>query len=117
MNKNTRRLLIRRRNGLSTKSLRRKMRAVLQQRQGVSVVAGMRLTPCVYCLKLFLLRHLTIEHLTPLSKGGTSKAHNLALACYPCNTARMALALPRTSRTLRFVRAARLKSLAQSVRA
>ena len=30
----------------------------------------------------------TLEHLVPLSRGGTYADSNLALACYKCNTAR-----------------------------
>jgi 5-methylcytosine-specific restriction endonuclease McrA len=92
------------------------MRALLQQRQGIVLIGGMRLTPCVYCRKLFTLRRLTLEHIKPLSNGGKSNPKNLALACSPCNTGKVISALPSTRATKRFVLALRLKSLAQSVR-
>ncbi len=28
---------------------------------------------------------LTIDHIVPLSKGGTNNKHNLVVACYECN--------------------------------
>lgn len=41
--------------------------------------------PCCYCRYIFLWADLTIEHLTPLSLGGTNDHSNIALACEPCN--------------------------------
>ncbi len=32
--------------------------------------------------------HMTLEHVVPLSRGGTHEVWNLALACYQCNNAR-----------------------------
>lgn len=43
------------------------------------------MAPCCYCRKVFLLDNLTIEHLTPLSWGGSNDASNIDLACAPCN--------------------------------
>jgi len=43
------------------------------------------IAPCCYCRKVFLLDNLTIEHLVPLSMGGTNDASNIDLACAPCN--------------------------------
>jgi 5-methylcytosine-specific restriction endonuclease McrA len=43
------------------------------------------LAPCCYCHKVFLMIHLTVEHITPLSLGGTNEETNIALACAPCN--------------------------------
>ena len=40
---------------------------------------------CCYCKEVFLITNLTIEHLTPLSLGGTNDASNIDLACAPCN--------------------------------
>jgi 5-methylcytosine-specific restriction endonuclease McrA len=33
-------------------------------------------------------RHMTLEHIVPLSHGGTHDLSNLALACFECNNAR-----------------------------
>lgn len=41
--------------------------------------------PCYYCTKVFFISQLTIEHLLPLTLGGTSADSNIALACAPCN--------------------------------
>jgi 5-methylcytosine-specific restriction endonuclease McrA len=43
------------------------------------------LAPCFYCKKVFLVDQLTIEHLLPLTLGGTNVDNNIALACAPCN--------------------------------
>ena len=32
--------------------------------------------------------HMTLEHIIPLSRGGTHDLSNLALACFACNNAR-----------------------------
>ena len=40
---------------------------------------------CYYCNKAFLIDDLTIEHIKPLSFGGTSDIDNIELACAPCN--------------------------------
>jgi len=39
----------------------------------------------------------TIEHITPLSEGGTNHFNNLALSCYACNQERNNEALERRS--------------------
>lgn len=44
---------------------------------------------CHWCQKPFTNpREATLEHLIPLSKGGSNRLDNLALACEPCNQAR-----------------------------
>jgi 5-methylcytosine-specific restriction endonuclease McrA len=43
------------------------------------------IAPCCYCKELFLTINLTIEHIVPLSLGGTNDASNIDLACAPCN--------------------------------
>lgn len=40
---------------------------------------------CAYCGLRFKLRRLTIDHVVPLSRGGTNALTNLVLACGPCN--------------------------------
>ena len=41
---------------------------------------------CFYCKKL--MEKPTIEHIRPVSKGGTNASSNLVLACAPCNYAK-----------------------------
>lgn len=41
---------------------------------------------CQYCLKKFAPSSLTLDHIIPKSKGGTSKWENLVAACKKCNT-------------------------------
>lgn len=43
------------------------------------------IAPCCYCRRVFLLDELTIEHMKPLTLGGSNEDHNIALACAPCN--------------------------------
>lgn len=53
---------------------------------------------CIWCCRHMIDRpidprqdcslHMTLEHLTPLIRGGTNEQWNLALACYQCNNAR-----------------------------
>jgi 5-methylcytosine-specific restriction protein A len=40
---------------------------------------------CHYCKLYFLTQDLTVEHLIPLSFGGTNDLANLVLACETCN--------------------------------
>ena len=56
-----------------------------------------RLT-CVYCQEHLtqILEEggfLTLDHIRPLSRGGTNHPSNLTTACYSCNTARKAKAI------------------------
>ena len=41
--------------------------------------------PCIYCKYVFTYSQLTIEHLIPLSDGGSNEPSNIALACAACN--------------------------------
>lgn len=40
---------------------------------------------CHYCGKAFVDRAYHVDHMTPLSRGGTNWPSNLALACPACN--------------------------------
>lgn len=40
---------------------------------------------CIYCGENISGRLYTIEHLTPLSRGGSNDVENIALACRSCN--------------------------------
>lgn len=48
---------------------------------------------CVYCARK--MRRLTMEHLTPLSKGGRHDVHNVVPACHACNSRKQAGPLPK----------------------
>jgi len=41
---------------------------------------------CTYCRCQLQWKESTIDHVVPLSKGGTNDLENLALACHPCNS-------------------------------
>jgi len=40
---------------------------------------------CHYCSKPLVIRDMTLDHMTPLSRGGADHVSNLCGACYPCN--------------------------------
>jgi len=40
---------------------------------------------CQYCGERFKAEHLTLDHVTPQSRGGPSSWENLVMACRPCN--------------------------------
>ena len=40
---------------------------------------------CCYCRFGFLVSDLTLEHIIPLSYGGSNEDDNVDLACKPCN--------------------------------
>ena len=43
---------------------------------------------CRYCRFGFLVSDLTVEHIIPLSFGGSDEDDNVDLACKPCNHTR-----------------------------
>jgi len=44
---------------------------------------------CVYCRGVFPLgTDLTLDHITPRSRGGSNDASNLVTCCFSCNSAR-----------------------------
>lgn len=40
---------------------------------------------CHYCGKKFSAQELTMDHIVPLARGGTSTRSNIVLACRNCN--------------------------------
>jgi 5-methylcytosine-specific restriction protein A len=40
---------------------------------------------CHYCGKKFEARHLTMDHIVPLARGGTSTQGNIVPSCRDCN--------------------------------
>lgn len=40
---------------------------------------------CQYCLKTFLTRELTLDHVVPVSRGGPKSWTNIVTACRECN--------------------------------
>lgn len=40
---------------------------------------------CVYCLASYMNAQLTVDHLKPISKGGSNHHHNLVTCCLKCN--------------------------------
>ena len=43
---------------------------------------------CYYCGKIFPPKELTMDHVVPLIRGGTSTKNNIVPACKECNNAK-----------------------------
>jgi 5-methylcytosine-specific restriction endonuclease McrA len=43
---------------------------------------------CWWCRHQLPAKSLTLDHIKPISKGGSSSLENLRLACRPCNQSR-----------------------------
>jgi hypothetical protein len=50
-----------------------------------AVMKNLNRWPCSICKKDMPLKDLTIDHIIPKAKGGSSQLVNLQLACEPCN--------------------------------
>jgi hypothetical protein len=47
-----------------------------------------KILPCVYCEETLTPETVTIDHILPVSKGGTNDLSNLQPTCEPCNRAK-----------------------------
>lgn len=66
----------------------RKLQLRINNKLKKSISKVCSIKPCRYCKKVFLISDLTVEHLVPLSWGGTNDISNIDLACGPCNRQR-----------------------------
>ena len=77
--------------------LRRKLYKALRRKGGKLSIKTIQLVyednikkygtlTCIYCLKPIQFGQDTLEHKQPLSRNGTNKYKNLAIACYSCNS-------------------------------
>ena len=64
---------------------RRKGRSKMSKKLKKKLFGHLFMAPCCYCHLVFMVDHLTIEHIIPLILGGTHDEANIALACAPCN--------------------------------
>lgn len=62
----------------SVRNRRKRIRKVLYQRD----------PRCFYCKTKLTYEKATLDHWTPLSKGGPDHIDNCVLACKPCNVAK-----------------------------
>lgn len=70
---------------LKRKQHRRQGRINTALKQKLFLSKGVFISYCCYCKLVYLTKDLTIEHLTPLSMGGTNEEANISLACETCN--------------------------------
>ena len=62
---------------------------VKKYRARAAKIFGLR---CYFCLNVFPLEELTLEHLIPIARGGSAKAiNNHALSCFDCNNEKSGL--------------------------
>lgn len=54
---------------------------------------------CQYCDTVYTRRELTLDHVVPLSRGGTTEWTNIVAACMPCNTTKGNKQLMKPTRT------------------
>lgn len=57
----------------------------INQKLRRQIFSDIFIAPCYYCKKVFINNDLTIEHIVPLSFGGSNDSANITLACEPCN--------------------------------
>jgi 5-methylcytosine-specific restriction endonuclease McrA len=43
---------------------------------------------CAYCNKKLTRSQISVDHITPVSKGGTNDLSNLAISCRECNSSK-----------------------------
>lgn len=67
---------------------KRKKQARINYKAKIILFSNFEKFPCFYCKKTLSLKEATIEHIIPLSIGGTSELNNLTIACGHCNRKR-----------------------------
>lgn len=55
---------------------------------------------CYYCKITLKDKRVNVEHIIPMSKGGTNKYKNLVLSCAPCNKEKGSKMLPAKRRKI-----------------
>jgi len=67
------------------------MMATKAARYRARLLAGREMIRCCFCDKVMNTNEITLEHIVPLSRGGTWLRSNLTLACKRCNNTRGSL--------------------------
>lgn len=73
---------------IRTRRKGRKKQANVNKQLKRRLFGHLSIAPCCYCQLVFFVDKLTVEHLKPLTLGGTNEDSNIALACAPCNQQR-----------------------------
>lgn len=55
------------------------------------LAVGMKNIPCIFCEYSLSFNEATIEHIIPISKGGTNAMENLTISCKSCNNNRKSM--------------------------
>lgn len=69
-------------------SKRTKTKLRLWKRDSNQTISGVKYATCHYCTDSLPLKQVTLDHVIPLSKGGTNDDENLVLSCLKCNGAK-----------------------------
>lgn len=68
--------------------VKRRLKSYRKIKERMFLRAGMpkkRKMPCRWCREWLALEEATVDHIVPLSDGGTNDRGNLVIACAPCN--------------------------------
>lgn len=72
-----------------TKSTKRKRCGGAKRRKWKQAISRGKFPSCHWCKMTFVeIQQATIDHVIPLSRGGSNGDDNLVLACEPCNSRR-----------------------------
>lgn len=71
---------------------------------------------CAHCGKKLTTKNMTVEHIIPISRGGTNKMENLTALCYNCNNMKNNLIYLPRSFYLALIGTGQLKNMERMVR-
>lgn len=69
----------------------KKVKRIRRQLYRRQIMQGAMYIHCHYCGTRLTPMTATVDHVTPLAKGGTNRLSNLVLACRRCNYAKGAM--------------------------
>lgn len=75
----------------------RKKKATLVGKIDRAAVIKRDRSTCYWCRRVLQLNEISLDHIIPISKGGTHSETNLTVSCKPCNSSKGAKLLQQTS--------------------